>query len=70
MSYGTLRKGQSVHAMTDHTFDDDDDSLAESVVPGGCGDSNRFRPKPRVPILVGHLPRVSYVCLVSQSLKG
>ena len=31
---------------------------------------NRFRPKPRVPNLVGHLPRVSYVCLVGQSLKG
>ena len=29
-----------------------------------------FRPKPRVPSLVGHFPRVSYVCLVGQSLKG
>ena len=39
-------------------------SLVESAAPGGCGDSNRFRPKPRVPGLVGHLPRVSYVRLV------
>ena len=31
---------------------------------------NRFKPKSRVPSLVGHLPRVSYVCLVGQSLKG
>ena len=31
---------------------------------------NRFRPKPRISSLVGHLPRVSYVCLVGQSLKG
>ena len=31
---------------------------------------NRFKPKPRGPSLVGHLPRVSYVCLVGQSLKG
>ena len=31
---------------------------------------NQFRPKPQVPGLVGHLPQVSYVWLVSQSLKG
>ena len=35
-----------------------------------CGDSNWFRPKPRVHSLVGHLPQVSYVCLVGQSLRG
>ena len=31
---------------------------------------NRFRPMPRVSSLVDHLPRVSYVCLVGQPLKG
>ena len=45
-------------------------SPVESAAPGGCGDSNRFRPKARVPGLVGHLPRVSYVCLIGQSLRG
>ena len=45
-------------------------SPVESAAPGGCGDSNRFRPKPRVHGLVGHLPRDSYVCLVGQSLRG
>ena len=37
-------------------------SPVESAAPGDCGDSNRFRQKPR--FLVGHLPQVSYVCLV------
>ena len=31
---------------------------------------NRFRPKSRVPRLVGDLPRVSHVCLVGHSMKG
>ena len=31
---------------------------------------NQFRLEPRVPSLVGHLPRVIYVCLVGQSFKG
>ena len=31
--------------------------------------SNQFRLKPQVPSLIGHLPRVCYVCLVGQSLK-
>ena len=36
-----------------------------SCPPGrACGISNRFRPKLRVPSLVGNLPRISYVCLV------
>ena len=36
-----------------------------SCLPGrACGISNRFRPKLRVPSLVGNLPRISYVCLV------
>ena len=47
-------------------IDDDDDVC--SVDPAAA--PNRFRPKPRVPSLVCHLPRVSYVFLVSQSLKG
>ena len=38
--------------------------------PEAAAAPNRFRPKPWVPSLVGHLPRVSYVCLVGQSLKG
>ena len=43
---------------------------SEAAASGGCGDSNRFRPKPLVPSLVGPLPWVSYVCLVGQPLRG
>ena len=31
---------------------------------------DQFRPKPQVPSLVGHLPQVSYVCLIGQLVKG
>ena len=41
----------------------------EPVMPRGCGSSNQRRSKPQVPNLVGHLARVSYVCLV-ELLKG
>ena len=51
-------------------MESDNDCPVEPTAPGGCSGYNRFRPKPRVPSLVGHLPRVSYVCLVGQSLEG
>ena len=46
---------------------------SDCCLPGRACDAaahNRFRPKSRVPNLVGDLPLVSYVCLVGQSLKG
>ena len=52
-------------------------SSSSSCLPGrDCGARKaaavpkRFRPKPRIPSLVGHLSRVSYVYLVGQSLQG